>query len=36
VNLPTHGMLTEEDIVFIASSIRKTCVRRPAVLASLS
>ncbi|MGA2599366.1 MAG: DegT/DnrJ/EryC1/StrS family aminotransferase [Bryobacteraceae bacterium] len=36
VNLPTHGMLTEEDIFFIAACIRETCVRRPVAVASLS
>ena len=36
VNLPTHGMLTEEDITYIAASIRETCVRRPAAFASLT
>ncbi len=36
VNLPTHGMLTEEDITYIAASIRETCVRRSAAFASLT
>ena len=34
VNLPTHGMLTEEDVVYIAASIRETCVRHPVASAS--
>jgi perosamine synthetase len=28
INLPTHGLLTEEDIVFIAGRLRKVCMGR--------
>lgn len=36
VNLPTHGMLTEDDIVHISSHIRKLCVRRSVAFAARS
>ena len=29
-NLPTHGMLTEEDVVYISQSIHRACARRSA------
>jgi len=32
VNLPTHGLLTEEDVAYIAEQIARTCVRRHAQL----
>jgi perosamine synthetase len=35
VNLPTHGLLTEEDVVYIAEQIAKVCVRRQAQLAGV-
>lgn len=35
VNLPTHGMLTEEGVIFIAAKIRETCVRRSFASAAL-
>ena len=34
ISLPTHGLLTEEDVEFIAGCIRTVCVGRPVVTAS--